>query len=219
VITLHGTDVQHPVTRALTRVLLGRMNLVATVSSELARLLPRRTLDSRFAVLPCGVDLERFRPLPRAQARARLGLDPGEPVLLFPADRGRAVKRYDRAREAAGDVRLLTAGAVAPTEMPWWINAANAVVVPSDTEGFGLSVLEALACDVPVLATPVGVHPIALDGLPGTLCASYDRDRWRAALGPLVADADPRIPGRPRAALFSSDRMAARVLVAWRAVA
>jgi glycosyltransferase involved in cell wall biosynthesis len=199
--------------------MLGRMDLVATVSSQLARALPRRALESRSAVLPCGVDLERFRPLPRGQARARLGLDPEAPVLLFPADPGRAVKRHDRALEAAGNVRLLTAGAVAPTEMPWWINAANAVLVPSDTEGFGLSVLEALACDVPVLATPVGVHPIVLGGLPGTLCTSYDRDRWRSALAPLVAEADPRILGRPRAALFSSDRMAERVVVAWRAVA
>ena len=49
--------------------------------------------------------------------------------------------------------------------MPYWHNAANAVVVPSLYEGFGLAVLEALACDVPVLATPTGVHPTALGGI------------------------------------------------------
>ena len=54
--------------------------------------------------------------------------------------------------------------------------------MPSDHEGFGLAVLEALACDVPVLATPVGIHPVALDGIAGTLCAPFDLDAWSAAL-------------------------------------
>ena len=76
------------------------------------------------------------------------------------------------------------------------MNAANAVLVPSEREGFGLAVLEALACDVPVLATPVGVAPEALAGVSGTLCAPYDRERWRAALAPHLAAADPRIAGR-----------------------
>ncbi len=51
--------------------------------------------------------------------------------------------------------------------MPLWVNAANAVLVPSEREGFGLAVLEALACDVPVLATPVGIHPEALASVAG----------------------------------------------------
>ena len=61
-------------------------------------------------------------------------------------------------------MRLITLGATAPDHVTLAINAANAVLVPSDAEGFGLAVLEALACDVPVLATPVGVHAEALAG-------------------------------------------------------
>ena len=88
--------------------------------------------------------------------------------------------------------------------MPLYVNAANAVLVPSAHEGFGLAVLEALACDVPVLATPVGVHPAALDGVPGTLCAPYDRAAWQAALAPHLQASDPRVAGRDRAALWSA---------------
>jgi glycosyltransferase involved in cell wall biosynthesis len=99
--------------------------------------------------------------------------------------------------------------------MPLWINAANAVLVPSDAEGFGLAVVEALACDVPVLATPVGIHPEALDGIAGTLCAPYDRAAWGAALAPHVAAGDPRVAGRERALRWSADAMAARVHEAW----
>ena len=59
------------------------------------------TLPGRTAILPCGADLERFRPLDRADARGRLGLDPNGRYLLFPASPGREVKRFDRAEEIA----------------------------------------------------------------------------------------------------------------------
>ena len=97
--------------------------------------------------------------------------------------------------------------------MPLWVNAANAVLVPSEREGFGLAVLEALACDVPVLATPVGIHAEALDG---------SRDALRAVRCELVfdaiRDAPPRIGGRERAIRWGADAMAQRVLSAWKSL-
>jgi glycosyltransferase involved in cell wall biosynthesis len=219
VVTVHGTDLAHPRSGRLSRAALRFVDLAATVSASLAREQIRGAgVERRVAVLPCGVDLTRFRPLPRAEARARLGLDPDAPCLLFPADPARAEKRIDRARELAGDVPLLTLGQVHPDEVPLWVNAANAVLVPSEREGLGLAVLEALACDVPVLATPVGIAPLALDGIAGAHCGPFDAVAWRAALAPHLAAADPRVAGRDRARLFSSERMAERVVVAWRAI-
>src|SRR5436190_198198 len=84
----------------------------------------------------------------------------------------------------------------------------HAALVPSDTEGFGLAVLEALACDVPVLATPVGVHAQALDGVAGTLCEPFDATTWRSALQPHLDATDPRVDGREHAARFSAEHMA-----------
>jgi glycosyltransferase involved in cell wall biosynthesis len=214
-VTLHGTDVRHPRSRAITAAALPLVDLVAAVSDDLARHVPGARARRRAAVLPCGVALDRFRPLPRAQAREALGLPLDEPCVLFPADPARPRKRFDRARAVAGDARLLTLGRVDPLEVPLWVNAANAVVLPSEAEGFGLAALEALACDVPVLATPVGVHPAALDGVAGTLCAPFDLARWRAALAPHLADPDPRVAGRARAEPWSARRMAERVLAAW----
>lgn len=219
VVTFHGTDLVHPRSGPLSRAVLPLMALAATVSASLASRIPGAGSARRVAVLPCGVDLERFRRISRADARARLGLDPAGRYLLFPADPARAGKRVDRAREVAGDVPLLTLGNVDPDAVPDWINAADAVLIPSDHEGFGLAVLEALACDVPVLATPTGIHPLALAEVEGTLCAPFDADAWRAALAPHLVAADPRVAGRARAELFSAERMAARVAVAWEAVA
>ena len=103
-------------------------------------------------------------------------------------------------------------------EVPYWINAANAVIVPSQDEGMGLAVIEASACDVPAFGTPVGAHPVALAGIDGSACLEWDAERWRAALRPHLEAEDPRVHGRPAAERFSADRMAARVVAAWEAL-
>jgi glycosyltransferase involved in cell wall biosynthesis len=216
VVTLHGNDLLVRRSYLATRAALPFTALVGAVSREFSRNLPGAGTKRRVAILPVGIDLGRFRPIPRAEARARLGLDPAGPYLLFPHDPSRPLKRYDRAVAAAGDVPLLTLGGVPPDEVPYWINAANAVLVPSAEEGFGLAVIEALACGVPAFGTPVGIHPVALDGIEGAYCAPWDREAWRAALQPHLEAADPRVDGRARAELFSADAMAARVVEAWR---
>ena len=214
-VTLHGTDLAHPRSRRITLAALPFLDLVATVSEPLATEVPRWLVQGRRAVLPAGVDLTRFRPIPRPEARAALGLVLEGPYLLFAADPTRPEKHYDRALLVAGNVPLLKLGQVNPAEVPLYVNAANAVLVPSAREGFGLAVLEALACDVPVLATPVGIHPTALNAINGTYCGPFDRTAWRAALAPHLTDGDPRIQGRAAAERFSTDRMAAQVVTAW----
>ena len=223
VVSFHGTDVRHALVGALSRRLAWRVDLVAAVS---------RTLfgpeDGRpglppvpgSAVLPCGPDLGRFRPLARDTARRQLGLDPDRPYLFFPANPSRPEKRHDRAVELAQacGAELLSGGSIDPDEMPLWINAANAVLVTSDYEGFGLACLEALACDVPVLSTPVGVAPYALSGVRGTLCAPFDLDVWTAVARPPLDSPDPRVEGVGRVASLSAARMAERTIVAYRDV-
>ena len=214
-VTLHGTDLAHPRSRKITLAGLRFMDLIGVVSEPLARTLPPWAA-SKAKVLPAGVDLHRFKPIPRPEARAALGLDPDQPCVLFPADPQRPEKRFDRAQQVAANTKLLTVGDVDPQQMPLYVNAANAVLVPSEREGFGLATLEALACNVPVLSTPVGVAPEVLAGLPGTLCAPFDSHVWSEALAASIGD--PRIEGRARAERYSTDTMATRLIEAWRAL-
>jgi glycosyltransferase involved in cell wall biosynthesis len=216
VVTLHGNDLLVRRSYVATRAALPFTALAAAVSREFSANVPGAGVTRRVAVLPVGIDLGRFRPIPRSEARERLGLDPDGPYLLFPHDPVRPLKRFDRAVEAAGGVPLLTLGGVPPDDVPYWINAANAVLVPSAAEGFGLSVIEALACGVPAFGTPVGIHPVALHGIDGAYCAEWDRAAWQDALRPHLEAADPRVDGRARAQLFGADAMASRVVEAWR---
>lgn len=222
VVTFHGTDLGHPRVGRLSRALVPLLSLPATVSAALASAgLRGAGTRRRVAVLPCGVDLERFTPTDRRAARERLGLDPAGRYLLFPADPVRPEKRHDRARAlaATAGAELLTYRDTHPDAVPDHVNAANAVIVTSEREGFGLAALEALACDVPVLATDTGIAPLALAGIAGTLCAPFEAKRWRDAATPHLEAPDPRVEGRARARLFDRDRMAQRVFQAYRDLA
>lgn len=224
IVTFHGTDVRHHIVGHLSRRLAWRIDLVAGVSRALFEPeddRPGLPAVPASAVLPCGPDLRRFEPQPRAEARRALGLDPEGSYLFFPANPGRPEKRHDRAAEvaAACEADLVTGGSIEPEQMPLWINAADAVLVTSDYEGFGMAAVEALACDVPVLSTPVGIAPYALGGIDGCLCAPFEVEAWAAVARPHLEAPDPRVAGAARAQTLSAARMAERVIEAYRAVA
>jgi teichuronic acid biosynthesis glycosyltransferase TuaC len=224
VVTFHGTDVRHPLVGRLSRRLAARADLAATVSRELfeqrdgRRGLPPQ--PGRSAVLPCGADLDRFRAIPSAEARSELGLDPDGRYLLFAAAPARPEKRHDRAAEVArlADATLLTAGAIEPGRMALWLNAASAVLVTSDYEGFGLVAVEALACGRPVLSTPVGIAPLLLAGIDGCLAASFDAATWARLARAHLDVGDSRVEGVARAAWFGAPALAERVATAYREV-
>jgi glycosyltransferase involved in cell wall biosynthesis len=222
-VTFHGTDVRHHLVGHLSRRLAWRADLVAGVSRALFEAedgRPGLPAVPGSAVLPCGPDLSRFESLPRAEARRQLGLDPEAGYLFFPANPARPEKRHDRAAEvaAACEADLLTGGSIEPEQMPLWLNAANAVLVTSDYEGFGMAAVEALACGVPVLSTPVGIALYALRGIDGCLCAPFDADAWAAVARRHLEATDPRVAGSARAATLSAAAMAERAIVAYRAV-
>lgn len=223
IVTFHGTDVRHEIVGTLSRRLAWRVDLVAAVSRALfdpedGR--PGLPAVPGSAVLPCGPDLARFEPIPRATARRQLGLDPEQRFLFFPANPARPEKRHDRAAElaAACGAELRSGGSIEPEQMPLWLNAANAVLVSSDYEGFGMAAVEALACGVPVLSTPVGVAPYALSGIAGCLCAPFELAAWSAVARRHLEAADPRVEGSARADSLSAARMAERVIAAYRDV-
>jgi teichuronic acid biosynthesis glycosyltransferase TuaC len=223
IVTFHGTDVRHHLVGHLSRRLAWRVDLVAGVSRVLFE-----DEDGRpglppvpgSAVLPCGPDLQRFGPQPRAEARRALGLDPDGKFLFFPANPLRPEKRHDRAAElaAACEADLLTGGSIDPEQMPLWVNAANAVLVTSDYEGFGMAAIEALACEVPVLSTPVGIAPYALGGIDGCLSADFSVAAWEVVARRHLEASDPRVAGSARAATLSAAAMAKRVIETYRAV-
>ena len=76
---------------------------------------------------------------------------------------------------------------VAPDRLVAYYRAAEAVVVPSYSESFGLVALEAQACGTPVVAASVGgLRTAVRDGVSGVLVTGHDPHDWAAALATLV---------------------------------
>lgn len=120
-----------------------------------------------------------------------------------------------RAQELGITGRVRFLGFVEAHVLPILYSAALAVVVPSLYEGFGLPVLEAMACGAPVIASTAGaLREVAGDAT--LLVDPHDASAWARAITRVVDDpdlrADLRARGMARAAQFSWFETARRLL-------
>jgi len=135
---------------------------VICVSNEIAARLPH--FSYKIQVLPTGVSSTFFAPCSQNDSRAKLGWEHNNPVVLFNAGLAPAIKRLDlamravdEARKVNPDIRLFVLdGNIPPDEMPIYHNAADVLLVTSDSEGSPTIVQEAIACGLPVVSVPVG---------------------------------------------------------------
>ena len=115
--------------------------------------------------------------------------------------------------------RIVIPGYVPEADKAALLTGADVFVYPSRYEGFGLPVLEAMACGAPVVTTTGGSLP-EVAGDAATLVAPGDADAMAAAIGGLAtADPDARraaaARGRQRAAAFTWDRCTGRTAAAY----
>ncbi len=203
--------------------------------------------------VPGGVDAELFAPRP-SDVRQRLGLEGREVVLFagrlvplknlplllnaFAALRQRRpaaalviagagpLEGMARAQAArlgiAADVHFV--GAVGHSAMAAYYNAADVFVLPSTFDNSPNVVLEAMACERPVVATRVGGVPLYVQhGETGLLVESGDREGLAAALEWVLAEPEhaARLARCARERVlrsFTWERSAQRLLEVYRAV-
>lgn len=116
------------------------------------------------AVIPVGVNCERFKPTDRAECLKTLGWRRECAYVLFPSLPGYALKRYDIFTEAIQRIRnagvtvepMHLDGKRSQDEMAVILNAADLMILPSEREGSPMVVKEALMCNTPILAADVG---------------------------------------------------------------
>ena len=103
-------------------------------------------------------------------------------------------------------------------DIVWWYRGAEAFVYPSLYEGFGLPVLEAMACGTPVITSRCSALP-EVAGDAALLVEPTDVDALAGAIAHLVSDPvrqqDLRMLGLQRAALFSWQRTARETVVVY----
>jgi glycosyltransferase involved in cell wall biosynthesis len=114
---------------------------------------------------------------------------------------------------------VITPGYVTGENLPMWYNPAEMFVYPSVYEGFGLPLLEAMACGVPVIASDTTSLPEAV-GPGGLLLPPADVDAWAGALSDLLDDPTARAAQSERglkwAAGFTWENTARQTVAAYR---
>ena len=149
----------------LTRASIGSYDCVTSVSNRISAELTAFAPDVRHEMLPSPIDLSRFIPWNKREARARLGFpDTDEKWVLFNSGNLRnPIKRFDLAKRAFdiaqgrhGRLRLRVATGLPHEEMPLFVAACDLIMCTSENEGWPNSIKEALACNVPFVTTDVG---------------------------------------------------------------
>lgn len=117
---------------------------------------------------PLGVNYNVFIPMDKKEAKTHLGLG-NKKYILFSDVSNTNIKRRDIAetiaKEMGSDYFLLVMSGVKPSEVPYFINACDFVLLTSDEEGSPNIIREALSLNRPVFSVSIGDAAMQLDGL------------------------------------------------------
>lgn len=128
-------------------------------------------------VLPFGIDMTRFAPADKAQARQALGLEQDKRYVLFSSSFNRPEKNPGLARQTmsllnhTGAELLEFKTSYTPREVVNLFNACDVLLLTSKREGSPQVVKEAMACGLPVVSTSVGDVPWLFGDTPGCILA------------------------------------------------
>jgi glycosyltransferase involved in cell wall biosynthesis len=179
--------------------------------------------EEKVHVVPNGVDTGKFKPAGKVHARNLLNLPQDKNIVLFVGalrkikgvdylieaaknfvntntdlfmvgrDDGLKKNLEKRAQELKIADFIRFTGPVNHEEIPLWISASDILVLPSLSEGRPNVVLEALACEVPVVATDVGGIPeLMVDGETGYLVPAKNPAELSRKINKLLEDKNQR---------------------------
>lgn len=179
--------------------------------------------EDKVHVVPNGVDTEKFRSVGREHARNLLNLPQDKNIVLFVGalrkikgvdylieaaksfvdantelymvgrDDGLKKSLEKRAKELKIANYIKFTGPINHEDIPLWISASDILVLPSLSEGRPNVVLEALSCEVPVVATDVGGIPeLMVDGETGYLVPARNPEILSEKINKLLEDASRR---------------------------
>jgi glycosyltransferase involved in cell wall biosynthesis len=122
-------------------------------------------------------------------------------------------------RQLGLDDQVTFLGFVAEDELPHWYNAARLFVFPSLYEGFGLPVLEAMACGAPVITSTASSLP-EVAGKAAVLVDPEDTEQLAREMSRVLEDeqlrTEMRAAGRIQATRFSWRAMADQTAASYR---
>ncbi|MES2590514.1 MAG: glycosyltransferase family 4 protein [Bacteroidota bacterium] len=160
---------------------------------------------SKAQIIPNGVSFERFKPIEKAQSLEMVKWSIEKKNILFAADPRRKEKNFELAVQAFDllenqKLELNTLVDVPNELIPYYLNAAEVVLLTSLWEGSPNIIKEAMACNIPVVSTDVGDVKEIIGDISGCFVTTFDSEdvalKIKLALG--FAEEAGRTEGRLR---------------------
>lgn len=167
VTTYHGSDINDPRVLRLSKRCIRRSRFNIFVSQknvDIAR--PRRDYD----LIPCGISLDDYPIIDKADARRQMGLSPKGKYVLFAGAFDNPVKNAPLAKAAmtlVPEAKLLELKGFSRALVAVLMQAVDAFLMTSFTEGSPQVIKEALACGCPIVSVDVGDVRERIEGIDG----------------------------------------------------
>lgn len=148
------------------------LNIVDFVISVQEELIKELNFSGKYVILPCGVDLDLFRPLEKLWCREKLGLPLNKKIIFFPASPCNENKGFHILREGLKNVNwvnieVVAAGNINHLDMPIYMCAADVIVQLSEWEASPMVLKEAMAVNIPLVFTEVGDAKLIVENSKG----------------------------------------------------
>jgi teichuronic acid biosynthesis glycosyltransferase TuaC len=226
VVTFHGDDALGTINSkgkhtAFSRFVAGcghRLGSMVDAVIVQSRQMAQKFRGANVHIIPHEVDLELFRPTDRTTARSELGLSLGKRYVLFAANPAIPVKRYPLAAAAVHELRktdpaveMIVVYREPQARLALYMSACDALVFPSYQEGSPNVVKQAMACNLPIVATAVGDVPEIVGGISHCRICKPDASEFASALQSVLRE-QARTDGRERVRWLAGPLVARQVI-------
>ena len=182
VTTYHGSDINDPKVFTLSKKAIRRSRFNIFVSQKNVDIAKPK---KEYALIPCGINLEDYPLIDKADARRIMGLDPSKKYVLFAGAFDNQVKNAPLAKEAVSfvsDSTLLELNGYSRSQVATLMQAVDAFLLTSFTEGSPQVIKEAMACGCPIVSVDVGDVTERVSGINGCFVTESDAEALADAL-------------------------------------
>ncbi|MEQ8578071.1 MAG: glycosyltransferase family 4 protein [Balneola sp.] len=212
IITFHGTDINFWKTNLVSSLAGSLSNRNIFVSEKLSK---KSWLKFKaHEIIPCGIDLKRFKIIDKNKAKNQLGLDLEKKYILFCSSFDNVIKNYPLAKSATEKVTiehtLLELKGYSREEVQLLLCACDALLMTSFSEGSPQIIKEAMACGTPIVSTDVGEVSNIISDTQGCWVCGFDASEISSSLNKALSF-EGRTDGRKNIINFDNAVIAEKI--------
>jgi len=177
VTTYHGSDIN-----------IAKMNIISSFASLMSswRIFVSQDIYNKIlirpkkkvSIIPCGIDLDKFYPMNKEQARKSLGIRKDKKYILFASSFDNPIKNFKLAEAALSylevNFEIIELSNRRREEVNLLMNACDLLLMTSFSEGSPQVIKEALATNCPIVSTDVGDVKNIASEIEGCYISSFD---------------------------------------------